>query len=113
MHKPKFISEIKDLLQEDKEGEGHLYHWYLEFSVRMPELTDEEREALDIKTEEGEEKTSYPWAVDEITIQAGPDSMEAIKWLIEYVNNEEEYGMPVTGFRLTGITLLSIADVTL
>jgi hypothetical protein len=118
--KTRSVADIKDLMQDTHESDGNLFHWAIEFSVKIPEefsisipdLTPEQRQELGIPENDDIENIS-PWATDEIVIQGGPDALESINWLIAYVNDPEQYGLPVAGFRLNAVNLLSEADVTL
>lgn len=117
IEKVRSVADIKDLIRDSHDTNDKVCHWGVEFCVKIPDvtiydLTPEERKELGI--EDAESDTSgivSPWATDELVIQAGPDGMEAISWLIAYTQDPEQYGMPVLGFRLTSINLLSEADM--
>jgi hypothetical protein len=82
--------DILQGLAASEQQADHSHHWKITFEVFAMEADD--------------------WVFDELTVAAGPDSRVAIQRLEEHVNNPEEYGASITGFRTMDIRLLSKTD---
>jgi hypothetical protein len=86
-------------------------HWSVQFEV----LLDKSKALIDDKEVLETLESSEFWMEDAIVVAGTEDATSVIAQVKNYVLNtdpaDEEYPLPVIGFRLTGIERLSVAEL--
>jgi hypothetical protein len=100
-------------LSVDLEKE-HMYHWEVNFEVQIDKanLDDTDPELAKAFAESGDEKEV--WMADVLIVRGPDDAQAAIDKAKAYVTSGEagtDYEFPVINFLLTGVRLLSAADI--
>lgn len=111
MTSPVQVQDDHHLLSASEEP-AFSYHWIVRIEFLVPGLTTEERViVLRSIGKEIEPDDLSPWIEDELIVLAGADAREAIAKTLTYVADPERYGLPVIDVRITGVELLSQAEV--